>query len=590
MKEHSVRLIEEETLAPPSPFKNYPIIMSFIDILSRQERHHLLLQSSSSRKIQNAIIQGLVQTLRSAPVPKTLQDAEFIYFDAIRFAQNMEDDLLAWSLKPRKENQRTVLIINQMEILFHSKAKKWLDSILLDESWRVIVFTKKTGYQNLLAQRTDLSDLFTFAEWDEQNEIDMLATLKYFGTEFENFHQVNIPDEIFSSAISMASHYLPGASWLEKTLELLDSACARATAINNVDQEKQPLVTSKHLSQVVSNFTKIPLTHLQNNYFKAAHFIKAMQQSVFGQDAALSKIGTLLQNACIKLQKKSGPLCSLLLTGPSGVGKTKLAFSMAEHLFGHNKAIVQVNPNALSSLYASIQQMPYAIVLLKNVEELSLEVLNIFKDILLQGYIIDAENNKHDFQHALIIMTTTLGADSIADHFSQEQSAPETEQSNDLMQLVLNTSLQETTIPLENISPEKMYDDVYSTLKMHFSAEFLRCLNIIPFIPLDYIALEKLMRLKLNSLAKQLDARFGIELHYASEVIKFLSHESLYNRINMKSFGNLLDQHLYACVTREVLAYAEDKNKSKQLLLELNDNGQLLRCRFITTNEVPLFK
>lgn len=590
MKEHAVRLLGDESLAPQSPFINCPSIISVIDILSRQDRHHILLQASASRKIQNAIIQGIIQTLRFSPIPKVLQNVEIVYFDGIRFAQNMEDDLLAWSLKQRKENQRTILIINQIEILFNNKVEKWLNSVFNDESWRVIVFTQKTGYRNLQIQQPEVADLFTHVAWEEHDDAEIVPILKYFGTELENFHQVDIPVEIFSSTISLASHYLPGTSNLEKSLELLDSACARASVHDNEAQEKKPVVTSKHLSQVVSSLTKIPMTHLQNNYFKATQFIEAMQHHIFGQDFALSKIASLLQSACIKLQTKHGPLCSILLTGPGGVGKSKLAYAMAEHLFGHKDAILQVNPKAMSSLFSSIQKTPYAVVLLKNIDELPIETLNIFKDILTQGYVMDASGNKYDFQYSIIIMTTMLGADMIAPKLDKELSPSESEKTNDLMQLVLNAPLLDTNIPSEPVSAEKIYDDVYAALETRLSPEFLRCLNVVPFMALDYPALEKLMRYKLKMLAKQLDLRFGIELHYASEVVKFLAHEGLYNGVNLKSLDKLLDQYLYSCVTREVLAFAEDKDKSKQLLLQLNDNGQLLRCKFITTNEVPLFK
>ena len=546
MKEHSVRFLEEDAVIPSSPFKHYPDIAALIDILSRQEKHHVLLIGPSSKKIQHAIIHGVAQQLKSLPVPTALQDVEVIYVDAIVFQQEEQ-------INYRKDNQR------------------------------IIAFTTLSHYPTL---KWDFANDFTCFHWKERNEEELALTLKSFGTELENFHHVSMTKEIFSSAISMASHYLPGTSYLEKALELLDSASARASAVLRHDGEQNPLVTSAHLAQIVANLTQIPLLYLQENHFQTTKFIEAMQRNIFGQEQAIQRVSMLLQSACIKLQKKSGPLCSLLLAGQEGVGKAKLAYAMAEHLFGDKEKLLLVNPQQLSLLFSGIQQAPYSIVLLKNIEQVSAKVRYLFQDILLQGYAIDDQGIKYDFRHAIIILTTKLGADRIAAHCAKTQAA-DTGNSDDLMELVLNTHLSKATLSSETVSPQDICEEVLSVVAEHFSDEFLHGLNMVPFIPLDYHALEKIMHVKLKSLAKQLERRFQLELHYAPEVVKFLAHEV---ERDVKSLDKLLDRHLYGCVTRAMLTYAEDKNKSQQLLLQLNDNGHVLRCEFVTSNEIPLYR
>lgn len=583
MKEHSVRILEEDALTPSSPFRHYPELAALIDILSRQERHHVLLSGPSSRKIQHAIVHGIAQQLRSQPTPRILSDVEIIYFDTIRFQQNTEDDFFERFEKQHSENQHGIVVINYFESLFN---KKWLKPLLLNNFWRVIVFVHKASYQKLLRQPSDiLSDFIPF-DWKERDEAELSLALKSFGTELENFHHVTMSDDIYSSAVSMANHYLSGTSCLEKSLELLDSASARASTVDRRGSEHNPAVSSTHLAQVVSHFTQIPLLNLQNNYFQASKFIEAMQRSVFGQNEAIQKIAALLQTACIKLRKKSGPLCSFLFAGSHSVGKTTLAYAMADYLFGRKEALLLANPLALPLLFEGIQKAPYSIVLLKNIEKLSPETFAIFKEIVLKGYAMDHFGNRVDFQHAIFIFTTEAGSDRLEALFSKEPSAHDSNQPDDLMQLVLNMPVEQTTFS-EKVVSHDVNDEVKSILGDYFSSEWLSALSCIPFMRLDYLALEKLMNLKIKTLGKHLATRFGLDLLCSPEVAKFLASEAEHTK---KSLNQLLDDLLYACVTRAMLAYAENKNTSNQLLLQLNDNGQVLRCDLVTSREVPLHR
>ena len=190
----------------------------------------------------------------------------------------------------------------------------------------------------------------------------------------------------------MATHYLSGQqSSLDKALQLLDSGAARASAMERSDQPGQPkpILTNLVLANIVSSWTQIPLSHLQHNKFKAADFIQGMQKHIFGQEAAINLIGLALQHARIKLQTKTGPLCSFLFAGPPNIGKTETAFAMAEQLFGHKGALLRVKldktlrANSLAeikvmaqtenshfpTLFEAIQQCPYAVVLLENINQ-----------------------------------------------------------------------------------------------------------------------------------------------------------------------------------------------------------------------------
>lgn len=579
--------------------KEHPQIALIIDTLSRKENHHVSLTGIQSEKVQLALLESIALHLTDGNAPQTLRNVDFIYFDAARLASNSEEPaILAQEFKEfcaelQTTDKRIVMAVNQ----FHPADPfgKLLQTILRDGHWRLIVLDDKEPRPG-----------FTSIKLSQPFESQLVALLKTFKSEIENFHHVLIPEETFASALSMAMHYLPSLSCFDKALDLLDSAAARASAMERNDPTGQfkPLVTSATLALVISSWTQIPITHLHNNAFQTAKFVEALQRRIFGQDSAINSMASVLQHACIKIQEKSGPLCSFLLVGPAEVGKTTAAHTIAEHLFGHKGALLRVNlgenceaigdvkimsdENKGISLLSAIQQIPYAVVLIENIHQAPAAAFNLFKNIFTHGFAVDEQGNKYDFSHAIVVITTTLGSERIT-ALIQAPEIHETNKTLDLMQLVLNEHPHDDNPIHHQLSPQELYDELLPTLEGYFPSSLLQHLHIIPFLPLDYAALEKVIRLKVKSLARRLEMNFGIELNYAPEVIKFLAHEALWRKPSSKPIEKLLEEHLYQAVANEILAHAEDKNRPKRLFLQLNESGQVLRCEFISAMGATIY-
>jgi hypothetical protein len=115
---------------------------------------------------------------------------------------------------------------------------------------------------------------------------------------------------------------------------------------------------------------------------------------------------------------------------------------------------------------------------------------------------------------------------------------------------------------------------------------------VIPFIPLNRIAIEKVLRLKLRHLGNTLESRYGIELSYAPEVLRFLTHEIIKKQ---ESDNQSIDvdkalNHLYFSVEQAILSQADNKNRPNQLFLQLNETGQLIRCDWLAMSNVSTVK
>jgi len=586
----------------------------FIDVLRRQKHHHLLLIKSLANIFDEAIVQILGKSLST--IPKISQNAYVIYFDVVKFMlsaesiDNIENDFHILCEDIRTNNKRIFFVINQLEPFLLQKKSiilealgKQLKSILTNDKWRVIILTQQYTYENALPENIFLKELFTAIKINEPSETESLAVLKQHCAEIENFHQVVIPDDIILSGMSLANTYFSDSSVPDKALELLDMAASRVDHSSQASSTcPNPTVMNIHLMNVVSNRSFIPLTHLQNNKFQVESLMVALKQNIFGQDQAIENITTFLQNACVKLHKKTGPLCSFMLAGPAHVGKTALVCSLGEQLFGHHNAVLRVNLNKTThrladitintglyaehcmDLFSAIQQTPYAILFFENMEQFSEDLQSIVKNILSYGHISE-DMRKYDFRHSIIVISTTVGSEHI---IRLVQSIPEQNRQIDLMQLVLNEHIPTTGHPLNQQGlQEKIVEHILPELTGKFSKDILSRINLIPFLPLSFAALEKMIQHTLAVLKKRLEVTFNLELHYAPEIIKFLAQEALWQHSYMNALDKVLERYLYSAVSQALLKYMENKNnKWKRLLLQLNEQGQSLRYEFVMANEM----
>lgn len=573
--------------------KNHPQIPAIIDALSRKTKHHVFLSDITSKITQNALLASIASTLSENHAPKSLREINFIYFDVKKFLTSNEslakikEDFFIFCEELKTTNRRVIFAIDDL----NNEVGDLLQTVLNNDTWRLIIFSEPFDAED-----------FTHIKISAATKTQSIALLAAFKNELETYHNVIIPEETFVSAYAMTNLYLPHHDILDTALELLDSAAARAST--NEHSEHKAIVSSMTLAMIVSNWTQIPLSHLHNNTFQIGKFVEALQRRLFGQDAALTAIASTLQRACLKIHEKSGPLCSFLFVGSASTGKSTTAYDMTEHLFGHKHAMLRVNlhQNIKSladvkiiceerhnpRLLDAIRLTPYALVLIENIDETSVGTLNLFNDILSQGVAFDDAGNKYDFSHAIFIVTTTLGAERIA-ALTQAPATQENNKTLDLLQLVLNSHPQDQSNTITtNLTAQEFNEELLPTLANYFSSSLLQHLQVVPFLPLDYSAFEKIIRAKMKNFAKSLEVNFDIELNYAAEVIKFLAHEALWQKPN-KSLEKLLEQHIYSVVANEIIAHADDKNRPKRLHLQLNDHGQILRCEFVSSMGTPAY-
>jgi ATP-dependent Clp protease ATP-binding subunit ClpC len=283
-------------------------------------------------------------------------------------------------------------------------------------------------------------------------------------------------------------------------------------------RQRAPEVTAEDIAEIVSRATGIPVSQLtaeeRERLLRLEH---QLHERIVGQDEAVSAVAEAIRRSRAGLGDPNRPVGSFLFLGPTGVGKTELARALAEVLFGDESLMVRfdmsefqerhtvsrlvgappgyVGYEEAGQLTEQVRRRPYSVLLFDEIEKAHPDVFNILLQILDDGRLTDAQGRTVDFKHAVVIMTSNLGADRI------QQFA---RQGGDF---------------------EGLKEDLMQALRQSFRPEFINRIDeIIVFRALDDRQLAEITRLLLDKLARRLRAQH-IEVEFTDAAVELLAHE-----------------------------------------------------------------
>ena len=577
------------------PFIEHPQFQHLIDILARKHCHHAALLAGFSPTFFLHIMNALSLHLTHDHVPVYLRDAEVIYLDMHDLPANPTVEIAA----RHDENQkiRIIALINASPDFVH----RHLAPLLTRPELRFIMLARPDDKKSHDYLKTD----FNFIELLAPSEKDILAVLKEKRSELEQYHHVTISDECLVEAFRLAERFLSADHSLDKALQLLDSAAARLAATEHTEKNgtTKPVLAGDSLANILANWTQIPASHLQLNKFKLTEFTQGMRQKIFGQDVAVTIFGHALQQAHARLRHNLGPFCSFLFAGPEHSGKKSAALALVEQLFKQLNILYFAQPFShevrsitdiklqrchdkhYATLKDVIREIPYAVFFFNHVDMASPGIIDNLHQIFATGHMHDEEGNDYNFRQATIILSTTLGAEYLTD-ITKLFDATEGDDPVDLMQLIMTEQKNATVHQELRYSPQELVDGLMPIITPFLPESICQHLHVVPFIPLDKSAIEKIIHLKLKLLDRQLEMRYAVELTYAQEVIRHLAREVSVTQDSddyMVDIDKVLRQ-LYFCIEHAIFSQVDNPNRPTQLLLQLNETGQLLRCDWATSS------
>lgn len=340
---------------------------------------------------------------------------------------------------------------------------------------------------------------------------------------------------------------------IPKTKKELEDAQKKLSELK--ERLLQEEVDEPLIAQIVAKWTGIPVQRmLEGEAEKLLHLDKYLQEAVVGQPFAITAVSEAIQRSRTGLSDPGRPVGVFLFVGPTGVGKTELAKSLAIQLFNQEEAMIRLDmseymeKHTVSKLIGSppgyvgyeeggqlteaIRRRPYSVVLLDEIEKANPDVFNILLQIFDDGRLTDSQGRTVNCKNALFIMTSNLGSEQILEKLSTQKTA---------------------------WSKEEMLKVIDPILKRHFRPEFLNRLDeILPFLPLQEKDMEKIVVIQLKKVKKLILQRH-ITLDWTPDVLSLLArtgYDPLYGarplkRLIQHSVINLLSTALLKGTIKE---------------------------------------
>jgi len=319
-------------------------------------------------------------------------------------------------------------------------------------------------------------------------------------------------------------------------------------ALQKVQSKHQILkeeVSEEDVAKVVSKWTGIPVTRLiEEEAKKLEKAEEILSRRVIGQEEAIRAIANAIRRSRAGISEESRPLGSFLFLGPTGVGKTETARALAEFLFNDENALIRLDMSeymerhAVSKMIGSppgyvgydeggqltekIRRRPYSVILLDEVEKAHPDVFNILLQILEDGRLTDAKGRVASFKNAILIMTSNIGSEYIA-------------QMGSLGFLAGNKKERDK---------ESLHDKVMEALKENFKPEFLNRIDeIIIFNYLDKQEIKKIVDIQLNKVGERLRKK-GIEIKVSEKAKSFLADKGFDPQLGARPLRRVIQKEI----------------------------------------------
>jgi len=320
-------------------------------------------------------------------------------------------------------------------------------------------------------------------------------------------------------------------------------------------QEKNiPVVGEEDIATVVSHITGIPLSRLEEKESsRLLRMEEEIHKRIVGQDVAIEAVSRAIRRSRVGLKSRKQPIGSFIFLGPTGVGKTELARSLAMFLFDSEDALIRVDMSEYMEKFSSsrlvgsppgyvgyddggqltekIRRRPYSVVLFDEIEKAHPDIFNMLLQVLDDGFMTDSFGRKVDFRNTIIIMTSNLGARMID---------------------------KDTTLGFQQASSrsqyDKMKDNVTSELKRAFNPEFLnRIDDVVVFHPLTNDHLIKIVDMLIHELNSQIAADRGIQLEVSQDVKEWLIQENFQPTYGARPMRRAIQKYLADPLSEDIL-------------------------------------
>ncbi|MFH1192344.1 MAG: ATP-dependent Clp protease ATP-binding subunit [bacterium] len=470
---------------------------------------------------KNAIIEGIAQMMVAEDVPESWQDKRLISLSLARLvsgANPLESiDRLLRAVNEAARSGNIILFIDSIESMIGISAGREgsldLSEVLTSgmKKYNLIVLATATpmDYAKYI-EPSGLIETFTRISIDEPEDNDAIKILEAKTSLIESKDKVFFTYSAIEQALFFSKRFMHDRFLPEKAIDVIEEAGIYVKK----KKGKNSLILAEDIAELVSQKTNIPLNKItEKESEKLINLEDKIHERVINQVEAVKAVADSLRRARVEFRDIKRPIANLLFLGPTGVGKTELAKTVAEVYFGLEDSMIRLdmseyqNKDSLDRLIGApdnyevtgllteqVRKKPFSLLLLDEIEKAHPDILNLFLQVMDDGRLTDNRGRVIDFTNLIIIATSNAGTAFIQEEIKKNSS-------------------------MEGIKTALMNRE----LKLSFRPEFLnRFDEIIVFKPLTMDNVKEIARLMLRSSANRMKEK-GIKLEFTDDMIDWIS-------------------------------------------------------------------
>jgi ATP-dependent Clp protease ATP-binding subunit ClpC len=551
-----------------------PEMQRIVEILCRRTKNNPVLIGESGVG-KTAIVEGLAQRIVDKNVPSFLENKRILSLDLSLIVAGTKyrgqfEERLKKIMSELKESDENIVFIDELHTLVGAgSAEGTLDAAnilkpaLSRGDIQCIGATTPGEFRKTIERDRALERRFQAVKFEPPTEAAAVEILTGVVERYEAFHQLRYHKEALAAAVTQSQRYIADRFLPDKAIDVLDEAGARAKLRYQAESQGEPSwketvenwkrasanedqlislelksledsffaveVTKDDVDEVIARWTGVPVQSVkQQEAEKLLTIETALQTRIVSQRPAISALARAVRRSRAGLKNPNRPVGSVLFLGPTGVGKTEVARSIAEFLFGSEKALIRfdmsefMEKHAVSKFIGSppgyvgyeeggqlterLRRTPYAVVLFDEVEKAHPDLFNILLQVFEDGVLTDSMGQAVDCKHAIFIMTSNIGARAIQKRASVGFQAS------------------------AGSSRQKMEEEVMQKVKQTFQPEFINRLDeIIIFDELTTEDLERIVDLQMERLGRLVEDR-GLKIVLTQKARRWLIDKTCSDR------------------------------------------------------------
>lgn len=330
------------------------------------------------------------------------------------------------------QSGNTILVIEEIHHFLREQIKPgtidisgMLSRYLPLPDFKIIALTSYQGLHRIIERSPALLNLFEKVEVSEISEKETLRLLENFLPFFEQKHNKFVSYKALREILRLSSLYFADLPFPEKAVRLLDESMSWLGTFTS-----DKVLLPKHIKKVVAEKVEVPLEEMEAKEKETLLNLEDMiHQRIINQTEAVKEVSSALRRARAQIKTRGGPIGSFLFLGPTGVGKTETSKALAQVYFGSEQRMIRLDMSEFQQiedikrllggegqeglLSTPVRENPFSLVLLDEIEKAHPNILNLFLQILDEGFLTAGDGRKVSFKNTMIIATSNAGAELI---------------------------------------------------------------------------------------------------------------------------------------------------------------------------------